>query len=299
MKANNWNRIRKILLVVLFLNWLVAALKVIVGCTIKSQSMIADGYHSFSDGASNIIGLIGIWFASFPRDKDHPYGHKKYETFASTGIALLLFVVCFNILRESFLRFINPVLPQINSISFMVMISTMIINFMVMRYEYREGKALGSDVLIADAMHTRSDILTSFSVIAAFIFIKMGFPIFDTIFAVIIAIFIGHIGFEILYRSSRVLCDQAVIDPAIIKKIVTSMEGVVECHKIRTRGRRDDVHIDLHVLLDDATPLKKAHEISYSIENTIKKNIPGTTDVVVHIEPLTSQYRKGNRRYNR
>lgn len=292
MKSNHWNKIRNILLVVLCLNWFVAILKVVVGYAIKSQSMLADGYHSFSDGASNIIGLIGIWFASFPRDKDHPYGHKKYETFASIGIALLLFIVCSNILRESFLRFLNPVLPQISMVSFMVIFATMLINFMVMRYEHREGIALGSDILVADAMHTRSDILTSFSVIAAFIFTKAGFPVFDSIFAVVISVFIGRAGLEILHRSSRILCDQAAIEPAAIRKIVTQIEEVKECHKIRTRGRRDDVHIDLHVLLEDDTPLKKAHQISYLIEETLKKNITGVTDVVVHIEPLSSKNKK-------
>ncbi|NQU19342.1 cation transporter, partial [bacterium] len=201
MKDTHWIRIRRILLTILFLNWLVAALKVIFGLAVNSQSMVADGYHSFADGASNIIGLIGVWYASFPRDKDHPYGHKKYETFASIGIALVLFIVCFNILREGFLRFLNPIVPHISTISFLIMIVTMIINFIVMSYEYSKGKALKSDVLIADAMHTRSDILTSFSVIAAFIFIKLGFPIFDTIFAIVIAIFIGYAGFEILHSS--------------------------------------------------------------------------------------------------
>jgi cation diffusion facilitator family transporter len=292
-KDNHWIKIRQILIAILILNWLVAALKLIFGYMIKSQSMIADGYHSFSDGASNIIGLVGIWYASFPRDKEHPYGHKKYETFASIVIGLLLFVVCFNIARESVLRFMHPVLPQITALSFMIMIFTTAINFGVMRYEHRQGRLLNSDILISDAMHTQADILTSFTVITAFIFIKMGYPIFDAIFAVIIAFFIGHAGFKILRRSSQVLCDQAVLDPKLIKKIAMSAQGVVQCHKIRTRGRKDDIHIDLHVLFDDDTTLKKAHEISYDIEGDIKEQIPGVTDVIVHIEPVSSQKKKG------
>ncbi|MDD5004953.1 MAG: cation diffusion facilitator family transporter [Candidatus Omnitrophica bacterium] len=289
MKDNHCANIRKILIVILFLNWLVAILKIVFGYLVKSQSMTADGYHSFSDGASNIIGLIGIWYASFPRDRDHPYGHKKYETFASVGIALLLFIVCVNILREGFDRFLSPVLPSINLVSFAVMAVTMIINFLVMRYEHKRGLELNSDILVSDSLHTRADMLTSLSVIAAFIFIKMGYPIFDTIFAVVIVFFIGHAGFEILHSSSQVLCDQAVLEPETVKKITMSIEGVAQCHKIRTRGRKDDMYIDLHVLLADNTTLKKAHQISYAIENKIKHEIPGVSDVVVHIEPLSSQ----------
>ncbi|MFC1709291.1 cation diffusion facilitator family transporter [Candidatus Omnitrophota bacterium] len=292
-KDSHWNKIRRILIAVLVLNWLVAFLKLLFGHLSKSQSMTADGYHSFADGTSNIIGLIGVWYASSPRDKDHPYGHKKYETLASIVIGLLLFVVCFNIARESILRFMNPVLPQITTMSFIVMIVTMAINIAVMRYEHRQGKALSSDVLVSDAMHTRADILTSFTVIAAFVFIKIGYPVFDPIFALIIAFFIGHAGLEILRNSSKVLCDQAVLDPKVIKKVCMAMEGVVQCHKIRTRGRQDDIHIDLHVLLDDDTTLKKAHEISYSIENNMKKKFLGVTDVIVHIEPVGSQRKNG------
>ncbi len=288
-KHTHWSKIRRILIAILVLNWLVAFLKLAFGYIIKSQSMIADGYHSFADGGSNIIGLIGIWYASFPRDKDHPYGHKKYETFASIVIGLLLFIVCFNVAREGILRFSNPITPNVTVLSFMIMIFTMAINFAVMKYEHRQGKALNSDILVSDSMHTKADILTSLSVIAAFIFIKMGYPIFDPIFAMVIAFFIGHAGFEILHSSSQVLCDQAVLDPKIIKGIVMAIPGVAQCHKIRTRGRQDDIHIDLHVLLDDGTPLKKAHEISYMIEANIKKAISGVADVIVHIEPVSSQ----------
>jgi cation diffusion facilitator family transporter len=166
----------------------------------------------------------------------------------------------------------------------------MLVNFIVMTFEYRRGRALQSDILVSDSMHTKADILTSLTVITSFIFIKMGYPIVDTIFAAIIALFIGHAGLEILRDSSRVLCDEAVLDPEVIKSIVKSMEGVIQCHKIRTRGRKDDIHIDLHVLLDDNIPLKKAHQVSYAIEDTIKQKIPGVSDVVVHLEPASSQY---------
>ncbi|MDD5292355.1 MAG: cation diffusion facilitator family transporter [Candidatus Omnitrophica bacterium] len=295
-KAHNkhWDNIRAILIGVLLLNWLVAAFKLVFGYAVHSQSMVADGYHSFADGASNIIGLVGIWYASFPRDADHPYGHKKYETFASIGIAILLFVVCFNILHEALARLLNPVIPQVTAVGFIIMFMTMCVNFVVMTFERRKGKMLNSDILVSDSMHTRADILTSLTVITSFVFIKMGYPIVDTIFAAVIALFIGYAGMEILRKSSRVLCDEAVVDPEVIRKIVNSNEGVVQCHRIRTRGRKDDVYIDLHVLLDDNMSLKQAHEISYLIERSIKKQIPGVSDVVVHLEPVGSQ-RHGDR----
>jgi len=280
--------IHKVLLVILLLNWFVAILKLIYGHITKSQSMAADGFHSFSDGASNIVGLLGIWYASFPKDKEHPYGHKKYETFASIGIALLLFIVCFNIIQESFYRFSNPVLPQIGLASVIVMLVTLAINFFVMKYEYKRGKELKSDILASDSLHTKADIFTSCSVLVAFIFIKAGYPIFDTIFAFVIVLFIGKSAIDILRYSSDVLCDKAVLDAKQIRDIVMAVPGVLRCHEIRTRGREDDIHVDLHVLLADNIPLKDAHQLSSDIEKTIMSKILGVADVVVHLEPISS-----------
>lgn len=285
-------RIRNILTIVLALNWLVALLKLVFGYIIKSQSMIADGFHSFSDGSSNIIGLFGIWLASQPKDQDHPYGHNKYETFTAICIAILLFLVCFNILHDSWERFRVPVASRVDLNSFLVMIFTMMINIGVMNYEYNSGKRLNSDILVSDSLHTRADIFTSFSVILALVATKLGFPILDPLAAMVIALFIAYAGIDILRHCSRVLCDTAAIDEGRIAKICLAIEGVIKCHKIRTRGRSDDIYVDLHVLVRNDMHIDKAHELSYKIEDAIKKEIPGVSDVTVHMEPLKSRDQK-------
>jgi cation diffusion facilitator family transporter len=247
--------------------------------------MTADGFHSFSDGSSNVIGLVGIWIASRPIDENHPYGHKKYETLTSIGIAILLFLVCMNVVKEGVFRFFHPVSPEVNWGSFLVMGITLLINVAVMVYETQQGKALKSDILISDALHTRADILTSFSVIVTLIGIKLGYPILDPITSLIIAVFIGYAGIGILKESSRVLSDGVALQIEEIERIVLSIEGVKECHQIRSRGRADDIHIDLHVLVDPEMDVHKAHHLSYAIENKIKREFRGVTDVVVHMEP--------------
>jgi cation diffusion facilitator family transporter len=281
--------VRKTLIVVLVLNWFVALAKLIVGYMIRSASMVADGYHSFADGTSNIVGLFGMRIASAPKDKDHPYGHKKYETFTSVMIALLLFVLCFYILHDSLEKFRSKEAPEVNLFSFGVLFVTLAINISVMLYEYRKGKRIGSDVLVSDSFHTRADIFTSLSVIFAFIGIKLGFPILDSIAALVIVVFIGIAAVNIIRESSSTLCDSMAIDPREIEKEVLRVEGVEKCHRIRTRGRSDDIYVDLHVLMEDATPLVKAHDVSSRIEKTVKESFQGVTDVVVHIEPLSSE----------
>ena len=270
----------------MLLNWSVALAKLIVGKVIASTSMFADGIHSFSDSASNIVGLIGIWLAYQPLDEDHPYGHKKYETFASLGIVLLLMLACTNIIHTSIERFKSPVAPQVSALSVGIMLGTIIINIIVMIYERRQGLRLNSDILVSDSTHTRSDILTSISVLFSFAAVKLGFIILDPLVALIITIFIAKAAFEIISDASKVLCDATIIDAKRIEEVCMRIPGVEKCHKIRTRGRQDDVHIDLHVLINKNTKLEKAHNLSSILEAEIKKEIPAITDVVIHMEPL-------------
>lgn len=286
-----YNQIKRILVFILALNWLVALVKIIFGYFIKSVSMVADGFHSLSDGASNIIGLIGIGLASKPIDREHLYGHKKYETFATVVIAVFLFMIAFSVLSEAIRRIFNPVIPQVNIYSFIIMIITIMINIFISRYEYRKGKYLNSDILISDSYHTLADIFTSISVIVALVSVRLGFPLMDTFASILISLFITYIGLKIIRESSRILCDTAVIDNTQIEEVVKGIDEVIECHKIRTRGRADDIHMDLHVVVKPDMRMDKAHQISYEIEDRIKKVFPQVTDIVVHMESIGKRKR--------
>lgn len=293
---DRFRKIRRILFYILILNWGVAAAKLIYGWLTRSASMTADGFHSFSDGSSNIIGFFGIWVASRPIDESHPYGHKKFETLTSIGISGLLFLVCFNVVREGVLRFLHPVAPEVNVNSFLVMGVTLAINIVVMVYERQKGRALKSDILISDALHTRTDILTSSSVIVTLIGVKLGYPLLDPVASLMIAVFIGYAAVDIFKESSRILSDGVAIQIEEIKEVVLSIKGVKECHQIRSRGRVDDIHIDLHVLVDPEMHVHNAHHLSYAIENKIKRDFKGVTDVVVHIEPLEVEILENRKR---
>lgn len=287
--------IKYVLVLILILNWLVAVAKIFFGLFSRCASITADGFHSFSDGTSNIIGLIGMRFASQPTDKDHPYGHKKYETFFSLAIGALLLFVAFNLCKEGVVRLYKPVLPDIDIRSFLVMFITMFINIWVMLYEYKKGRKLHSDILTSDSMHTRADILVSSSVIIALFIIKLKpeLRFLDPLLTIFISFVIIFVAFEIIKESSRVLCDTAVItDTKKVEDVVLGVKGVKACHKIRTRGRQDDIHIDLHVQVNPHMHMDEAHEICYTIEETIKKSIPGVTDVLVHIEPRSNESRQ-------
>ncbi len=269
---------------VLFLNFAVALAKIIYGYWTNSLSIISDGFHSLFDGASNVIGIIGITIASLPPDKIHTYGHEKFETFASLGIAFLLFITCFEILQSAIGRFYNPEIPDITLLSFIIMGITLIVNLIVSWYENKQGERLKSSILIADAKHTRSDVYVSLAVILGFIAIQMGFSIVDPIIAILIAILIAKMGIEVIKSSSSVLLDTAPLDEETIRSIVCSIPKVKESHRIRSRGLPSHIYVDLHVSLESSS-VSEAHEIAHQVEDKLKSSIPEIEDVVVHIEP--------------
>jgi cation diffusion facilitator family transporter len=283
---NNFARAKRVLLLVLALNWGVSAAKIIFGYVINSVSMTADGFHSLLDGASNIIGLIGLTIASKERDEDHPYGHKKYETFTTVGISLLLFLTCVEVVELAVRRWFHPRPIEASLPSFGVMIATMCINFFVQWYERRRGEQLSSDILIADSAQTRSDIFVSLSVIGTLILVKAGYPRFDLIVAIGIAFVIGRAGYLIMKRSLQVLVDTMVLDKSRVEAVCASIEGIKKCHKIRTRGREDDINIDLHIVVDEDMHVHDAHALAHTLEQRLKQQIPGVTDVQIHIEPF-------------
>src|SRR4030067_1337956 len=293
---NRYQQIRRVLIYTFILNWGVATAKLLYGWLIRSATMKADGFHSFSGGSSNLIGLLGIWVASSPIDPNHPYGHKKFETLTSAAISALLFLVCFNVIREGISRLIHPVIPEANLNAFLVMIVTLAINTGLMVYENKKGKELKSDILISDSLHTRADILTSSSVIITLVAIKLGYPMVDPIASLVIAFFIGYAAVQILRESARVLSDGAAIPIREIERVVLAIKGVKECHQSRSRGPADDIHIDLHILVAREMDVHRAHHLSYAIENKIKRDFPGVTDVVVHIEPVEEEEGKHKRR---
>lgn len=282
----HYREIQKVLWLVLVLNWTVAAAKIIYGYMSGSTSMTADGFHSLADGTSNIIGLIGLHFCAQPMDEDHPYGHKKFETLFALGIAAILLIVAFNLGKAGIDRIIKPVVPQVDFLSFAVMILTVVVNITVMIYENRKGKQMQSDILIVDSLHTRADVFTSLSVIVALVCVKLGFPIFDPIITLIISGFIAYSAFIIIRQESGVLCDAAAItDTRKIEAVVARIKGVKSCHKIRTRGRPDDVYLDLHIQIDVDMTIRDSHLLTHVIQKEIMNVFPQVVDVLVHMEP--------------
>lgn len=270
---------------VLVLNVLVAAAKLVFGYATGAVSIISDGFHSLTDSASNVMGLVAMRASRMPPDENHPYGHRKYETLAAAGIFVFLLFVVVEVVRAAFERLAAGGAPDISAASFGVMLGTLAINIAVVRYESGRGRQLGSQLLLADAMHTRSDVFTSLAVLLSLAVTSAGYPILDPIGGLIIAVFIAHTGIEIARDTARVLADQVVMNEEDIRQVVMSVPEVVGCHQIRTRGSADHTFLDLHVWFPGNTPLFEAHRISHVVKDRLMQRFPQIADAIIHIEP--------------
>ncbi len=280
-----YKKIRNVLLAVLVINLAVAFLRMGFGYTIHSSSMIADGVHALSDGLSNVIGLLGLWIASRPADKKYPYGYQKFETLAVLGIAVVLGLGAFEVLRGVWSRWIQGISPEFSPYAFVALLITIAINIGVVFFEKKYSRQYSSHVLRADSEHTISDLLISFSVAASLIAVKLGYSQLDAIVALAIVIVIARIAYKLVAHSSEILTDAQVIAPETIERLACSVAGVSNCHAVKTRGGDHKTHVDMHIRVNPDMPLREAHRIAHEVEGKLKKELHGVSSVIVHVDP--------------
>jgi cation diffusion facilitator family transporter len=283
--TSRYGAVLRVLVRVLVLNLAVAVTKLAFGYSTGAVSIISDGFHSLTDCASNVMGLVGLRASRKPADEDHPYGHRKYETLAAAGIFVFLLFVVVEVTRAALNRLAGGEPPRVTVLSFVVMVATLLINVFVVRYEGNEARRLGSELLHADAMHTRSDVLTSCAVLISLGAVWVGYPILDAIGGLVIAVFIARTGWGIGRDTSRVLSDRVVLAEEDIRRVVMTAPHVVGCHRIRSRGSADHTFLDLHVWFPPEMPLYEAHRLSHVVKDRLMTHYPQIADAIIHIEP--------------
>ena len=279
------SQVSTVLYRVLFLNLIVATAKIALGLSTGAVSVLSDGYHSLTDTASNVVGIIGVRIAGAPPDDDHPYGHRKFETMASLGIMVFLLLVLREVLSAAWDRFHTGGQPIINPLTFVVMGGTFAVNLGVVFYEKRAGRRLQSEVLLADAAHTTSDLMTSATVTGALIGVKFGYLWLDPAAALVVAVFIAYACWEIFNSTTGILADRFVIPEEQILEVVKTVPEVIGSHHVRTRGSNDFVFLDLHIWMDPNMRLDQAHTISHVVKDRLMARFPQIKDAIIHIEP--------------
>ena len=284
--SENAKWVQVVLAVVLVCNLLVSAVKIAVGLATGMQSVTADGYHSVTDGFSNIVGLIGIRIAHKPKDEDHAYGHARYETLASLAIVALLFYLGISVLARSFETLSEPDFRIPSGVEFALISSTLAFNIFVAFAERLAGRRFASPILIADAQHTFSDIYVTCGVLASVVLIKyMGFPAWiDSAISFLIALVILKTAYEVFHVAADELTDHIAVAPERIAEIVLSDPDVRGIHKIRSRRSGDTIYADFHVQCDPEMKLKDVHAMTHRLEAHLNERLGCPINCVIHTE---------------
>jgi len=278
--------VRKVLMTALLLNLFVLGLKAAIGYSTGSLSLLADALHSVTDSASNILGLITSRLSSPYPDREHPYGHHKFEGIGALGISAFLGIACFEILQiagEKILKGGQPVKISIPELFLLLIVLSVYI--FVTFYERHVGNHISSAILIADAAHTMSDVWVTIAVIAGLVEIWwLNYQWLDVALAFPVALLVFWSGWSVLKENLPWLVDEMAIAPEAIHGIAVSVPGVINCHDIASRGILGrQVFIEMH-LVADAPDVETAHKITEAVESRLEERF-SPVRIVIHIEP--------------
>ncbi|HKR73689.1 MAG TPA: cation diffusion facilitator family transporter [Candidatus Nitrosocosmicus sp.] len=263
--------------------------KFIIAIFTNSLGLLSEGMHSGLDVFAALMTLYAIRISRKPPDTDHNYGHAKFESLASLGAVLLLFVVAGWILYEGFERiFFKHVNPEVTLFSFGVLIASIIVDYWRSRALYRVANKYGSQAIEADALHFRVDMLTSSVVLVGLAVVFLfQIPNADAYAAIAVAILIVYTSLGLGRRTLDVLLDKAPKGiQGQIHESITGFEGIQKAHSIRVRKVGRETFVDLHIEVPRTYTHDKAHRIATNVENKIKNEILPNCDVVVHVDAV-------------
>ena len=288
-------RIYRVTLVGFVVNLVLSFAKLAAGIVGRSGAMIADAVHSFSDLATDVVVIAFVRISSKPCDDGHDYGHGKYETLATIIISLALGVVGAGILVNS-IRDIRVVvdgglLPRPGLIALVAAVLSIVAKEILYRYTVREGRAVDSPSVVANAWHHRSDALSSLGTlvgIACAYFLGQKWRIADPIAALIVAVFIFKVAFDLIRTGLDELLEcslPADVEQEILQ-IVTAEPGVREPHNLRTRRIGASIAIEVHVRMDGAMTVAQSHALTVDIEHRLRARFGEGTMIAIHVEPM-------------
>lgn len=277
--------VRRVLVITLALNFIVAFGKVAIGLATGAVSITADGFHSLMDGTSNLIGLFANRIAGKPADDDHPYGHRRFETIAALAIGVLLLVTAWEIVSSAIDRLTSGETLEVSPIMFAVLIGTLLVNLFVSRYERREGTRLNSELLIADAANTAADVFVTISVLISMVLVSFGLTWADPVAALLIVVLIGRAAWQIVSKTGGVLVDTAPFAPAQLIDVVEAVPSVRRVLRARSRGPLDSAQVDIDVEVAPEMTAEHSAAITDAIRDRLEHQFGGISEVEVHFVP--------------
>ena len=277
--------VRRVLGGILVANIVVVIVKFSVGVHTNSLAVFGDALQSSVDSANNLFAIFVVRVAAKAPDEDHPYGHAKFETLGALLIALLLALSIFELVQGAIGRLLTGFpMVRVSTPALALLAFTLVVNIWVVWFETRAGRRHQSDLLLADALHTRTDVFITLGVLAGLALARAGLAWADPALALVVAVLVGRAGYQILRRSIPTLVDERVFDQATIQREAEGVSGVVSAYAIRSRQAGDRRFAELTIAVDGGSNVTSAHRIADQVEDRLRDTLQ-LDEVTVHVEP--------------
>lgn len=283
--ADRNDAIRRVLVGLLVANIAVVIIKFVVGWGTGSLAVAGDAIHSSVDALNNVLGLAVMRVAAKGPDDEHPYGHAKFESLGALLILVFLSVTIFELMKGAVARLTGPDRPLVvDTVQVILLSVTLLVNIWVSWYETRAGRRLKSELLLADAAHTRVDVIITIAVLIGLYMSRVGQVWADSVLAIVVSLLIGRVGFQILKRSMPALVDERALDRTDIQGVAERVPGVKSAYAIRSRTAAAIRFAELTIAVDGQENVAAAHRIADAVEEQLRRTLD-VQEVVVHVEP--------------
>ena len=273
-------------------NILLFAVKIIIGLSIKSVALIADAIHTLADCATSVVVIIGFKIAQKPSDREHPFGHGRMESIATLIVSVLLFIAGFELMEKSIHSIAKPEESTASLSMILIIAGTIIIKELMARFSYQLGDIIDSQTLKADALHHRTDAITTGLVVVALIASHFGFHKVDGIMGAFVSLVIFYSAYDIAKEAISPLLGEAPSDETImeIDRLADAFDGVLGVHDIIYHKYGQTIIVSLHIEVSGKETAVDLHELSEAVEEEIGQKIGGT--VIAHIDPINVDHPK-------
>jgi cation diffusion facilitator family transporter len=283
---DNRRAVQRVLLIALAVNVAMTLLKLLIGLLSGSLAVLADAMHSATDGLSSLLGLITNGLSDPRPDRDHPYGHDKYEALGALAIAGFILFTAFEIMKTAIERILAGLTPlRLDQRDLLLLLIVLGFNVLLAAYERSEGRRLGSQLILADAKHTTSDIWTTVVVLVGLsgaLLLRVNW--LDVALAMPLCLLLLRACGQVLRSNLPWLVDQIAVAPEAIHEVAMAVPGVLNVHDIASRGVLGQrVFIELHMVVE-ANDLATAHRITELVEEHLEARF-GAVRCTIHLEP--------------
>ncbi|MEE9492816.1 MAG: cation diffusion facilitator family transporter [Gammaproteobacteria bacterium] len=287
-KDRRYASIRKVTLVGSVVDLVLGLMKIFIGWLANSQALIADGIHSLSDLLTDFLVLYAAKHSHKEADENHPYGHGRIETLATVALGFALIVVAVGIAWDAIVRLDRAQTPLVfGSLALAVAVLSVLSKEAIYHYTIKVARQVRSDLLMANAWHSRSDAISSIVVLIGVAGAMLGHAYLDKIAAIVVGVMIAKIGFELVRSSSQELIDTALEPKEVsaIESVIKDTPGVDAVHMLRSRKSAGDAFIDVHIQVAPRVSVSEGHQISEAVQLRLIDQIDVVSDVTVHIDP--------------